>query len=113
MNRFLWMIMLLLLIGTVVGASWALNNGGGPFGKGDAKKKPAEETPPPMVVALGLVDGERPVAKPLPLVQGRVVEVIAEGTEVKKGTPLLKLDSGMYEAAAKEAKAALEDAQEQ
>ncbi len=112
MNRFLWLLMLLLLVGTVVGAGWAFNNGAGPFAKDDAKAKPAEDAPPPNVVALGFVDGDKPVVKPLPLVQGRVVEVIAEGTEVKKGTTLLKLDSGMYEAAVKEAQAALEDSQE-
>src|SRR5206468_6234305 len=67
---------------------------------------------PPMVVALGLVDGDQQVSKPAPLVQGRVIEVIAEGTEVKKGDMLLKLDSGLYKATVDEATAALTDVKE-
>src|SRR5207253_2501032 len=77
------------------------------------KAKPSEENaPPPMVVALGLVDGDKPIARLVPLVPGRVVDVASEGIEVKQGAMLLKLDSGMYEAAVKEAQAALEDAKE-
>jgi len=113
MNRFLWLVMLLLLVGTAVGAGWAFQNGAGPFGKGAHAAKGADEPPaPPLVVALGLVDGEPTVSKPAPLVQGRVIEVIAEGTEVKKGEMLLKLESGLQEATVNEAKAALADAQE-
>jgi len=47
--------------------------------------------------ALGQVDGETQVAKPLPLVQGRIVELTPEGTWVKKGAALLKLDDGMLQ----------------
>ena len=112
MNRFLWVLMLVLLVGTAVGASLAFNNGGNPFGKGQTKTKTDDSTPPPMVVALGLVDGERSVAKPFPLVQGRIIEVIGEGTEVRKGDALLKLEDGLYKAAVDEAKAALDEAQE-
>jgi multidrug resistance efflux pump len=113
MNRFLWLVMLLLLIGTAVGAGWAFQNGAGPFGKGAHPAKGADEAPaPPMVVALGFVDGEPTVAKPAPLVQGRVVYVIAEGTEVKQSDVLLKVESGLQEATVNEAKAALADVQE-
>ena len=112
MNRVLWLLMLVLLIGTAVGASLAFNNGGNPFGKAAPKSKADDAGPPPLVVALGHVDGERSVAKPLPLVQGRIIEVIAEGTEVQKGDALLKLDDRMYKAAVDEAKAALDEAQE-
>jgi multidrug resistance efflux pump len=113
MNRFLWLVMLLLLIVSVVGASWAINHAANPFAKVALQANPADQAPaPPMVVALGLVDGEKPVSKPVPLVQGRVIDVIAEGTEVSKGDPLLKLDSGMYKASVDGAKAALDDAQE-
>ncbi|MCI0684505.1 MAG: HlyD family efflux transporter periplasmic adaptor subunit [Gemmataceae bacterium] len=110
MNRFLWLLMVVLLVGTAVGASLAFNNGN-PFGKAAPKTK-ADNPAPPMVVALGLVDGDPSVAKPLPLVPGRIVEVIAEGTEVKKGDPLLKLDDRMYQATVDEAKAALDEAVE-
>jgi multidrug resistance efflux pump len=113
MNRLLWLVMLLLLIGTALGAGWAFQNGAGPFGKGAHPAKNAEEPPaPPLVVALGLVDGEHTVTKPAPLVQGRVAYVIAEGTEVKQGDVLLKVESGLQEATVNEAKAALADVQE-
>lgn len=112
MNRFLWVLMLVLLIGTAVGASLAFNNGGNPFGKAPSKTTGEGGAPPPLVVALGLVDGERTVARPFPLVQGRILEIIAEGTEVKKGDALLKLEDGMYKAAVDEAKAALDEAAE-
>jgi multidrug resistance efflux pump len=113
MNRLLWLVMLLLLIGTAVGAGWAFQNGAGPFGKGAHPAKNADDSPaPPLVVALGLVDGESTVTKPAPLVQGRVVEVIGEGVEVKKGDVLLKVESGLQQATVEEAKAALVDAQE-
>lgn len=113
MNRFPWLVMLVLLIGTAGGAFWAYNNGINPFAKDDGKKN-ANETPkpPPMVVAVGFVDGEKPVAKPVPLVQGRVIEVATEGADVKKGDPILKLDDTMYRASVDEAQAALADADE-
>lgn len=111
MSRFLWLLMLVLLVGTAVGARLAFNNGGNPFAKAKPKQQ-ADDAAPPLVVALGLVDGESPVARPLPLVQGRIVEIVAEGTEVAKGDALLKLDDGMYQAAVDEAKAALDEATE-
>jgi len=113
MSRILWFLMLLLLAGTAVGASWAFNNGTLSFGKQEPKVKPAADSgPPPMVVALGQVDGETQVAKPLPLVQGRIVELPRKEPGVKKGAALLKLDDGMYKAMADVAKAALDAAQQ-
>jgi multidrug resistance efflux pump len=114
MNRSLVIVMIVLLIGTGVGAYWVMNGAGNPFAKGNGKDKgvPHEPAPPPMVVAVGLVDGERTVTKPLPLVQGRVIEVAAEGTAVQKGDAILKIDDAIYKAVVAEATAALHDAQE-
>ena len=113
MSRSLWFLMILLLVGSAVGAAWAINYGVNPFAKSNGHSKAADEpVAPPMVVALGLVDGERTVAKPLPLVPGRVIEVVAEGTELKKGDTILKLDDTMHRATVAEAKAALDDAKQ-
>jgi HlyD family secretion protein len=110
MNRFLWILMLAILIGTAVGASWAFNQVGNSFSK--AQDLASETPPPPIVVALGLVDGDKQVAKLFPLAQGRVEEVIGEGTQVQKGDLLLRLDEGLAKATLAEAKADLQAAQE-
>jgi HlyD family secretion protein len=111
MNRLLWILMLILLVVTAVGAGWALNQSGNGAGKGPGKSSGAEPMPP-VVVALGQVDGDQKVAKLFPLVQGEVKEVIAEGTQVKKGDVLLRLDSGLAKATLDEAIADLKAAKE-
>ncbi len=113
MNRSLVIVMIVLLLATGIGAYWVISGGVNPFAKTDGKNKAADPpTAPPMVVAVGLVDGERTVSKPLPLVQGRVIEVVAEGTALKKGESILKIDDAMYRATVEEAQAALTDAEE-
>ncbi|MCS7045212.1 MAG: biotin/lipoyl-binding protein [Gemmataceae bacterium] len=109
MNRIWWLLILVLLVGTMA-AAWAYYNG---FGHSSiTRPSMTGEEAPPMVVGLGLIDGENQVAKLTLLMQGRVTEVISEGAIVKKGEPLLKIDQGMYQAAIEEAKAALEEARE-
>lgn len=111
MNRVLWMLMLALLIGTAIGASWAFNQGN-PFGKAAAQNPPADP-PPPVVIALGLVDGDPTVTKPAVLSQGIVREIVAEGTQVKKGDMLMRLDSTLAQATLDQANADLKAAREE
>jgi HlyD family secretion protein len=112
MNRVLWILMLALLVGTAFGANWAFNHGANPFAKAAPPDPAAEAPPPPTVVALGLVDGDKQVAKLFPLGQGRVEEVIGEGTEVNKGDTLLRLEDRLAQATLDQAKADLKAAQE-
>lgn len=110
MNRPLWFLGLLLLVGSIVGGSWALNQAQ-PKGA-DAKTAPKADGPP-HVVCVGFVDGDPGVASLYPLQAGRVLEVAAEGSTAKKGDPLLKMDSRFAEQKRAEAIADLAAAREQ
>ncbi len=107
--RWPWIVGLVLLIGTALGAGWFLNNS--PAGS-DSSFSAKDVASPPVTVCTGLVDANPGVTKLYPLVGGRVVEVVAEGSEVKKGEVLLKLDRTMAEAKLIEAKADLAGARE-
>jgi multidrug resistance efflux pump len=68
--------------------------------------------PPTTVVALGFVDGDPAVVKLTVFGQGTIKEVIGEGTQVKKGDVLLRLDEGLAKATLDEANADLSAAKE-
>ena len=121
-QRLPWVIGLVLLMGTASGAGWFLNHtpaGGDTSFSHNDNKAPS----PPVTVCIGQVDADPGVTKLYPVVPGRVIEVVDEGKEVKKGDILLKLDSRMAEyqlqaaeadlAAAKEALALAESLPEQ
>jgi len=104
-GRWLWIVGLLLLIATAIGAAWAINSGNG----GDAGVDQTAATPPG-IVSLGLVDVEPGIAKLFPLQPGRVVFVAPEGKFVKKGEVILSVDKTLANFNLEQAKAALEDA---
>jgi multidrug resistance efflux pump len=108
--RWPWVIGLMLLLATALGAGWFLNNS--PAG-GDVNysEKDKSAVAPPITVCQGFVDTELGVAKLHPLVPGRVEAVVREGTEVKKGDVLLKLDRQIAENKLSEAAADLSAAQ--
>jgi multidrug resistance efflux pump len=116
MNRALYPIGFLLLVGTIVGAGWVLNNGAS---KSDSGKDKEPEIS--VVAAVGYIDVRNGVTQLYPKQFGEV-EWIEEtkvkekdGTErdrvFKKGEPILKLKSGMAEYTHKKAQAALRAAQ--
>lgn len=107
-QRLLWIIGILLLAGTVFGAGRFFNLTSG----GNAQQVDMG-APPPVIVSIGKVDMEAGVTQLYPVQQGRVVEVIKEGVEVKKGDVLLKLDSRLADYKLAEAKADLDNAQKQ
>jgi multidrug resistance efflux pump len=111
MSRLLWILMLILLVGTAVGASWAFKQGN-PFTAPDKSEVLSPAPPPPTVVALGFVDGDPAVAKLTVFGQGTIKEVIGEGTQVAKGDVLLRLDEGLAKATLDEANADLNAAKE-
>jgi multidrug resistance efflux pump len=105
-GRFVWIVGILLLIATVVGAAWALNSGDGNYGNAGQDHPSA----PAGIVALGLVDVEPGIAKLYPLQPGRVLFVAPEGLAVKKGDIILSVDKTLATFNLQQAKAALEDA---
>src|SRR5262245_21638146 len=105
-----WLVGLLLLIATAVGAGWVLN-------PSRAEHGPAPETPTtygatPLpgegVICLGHVDVESGVAPLHPVQPGRVENVVEEGVEVSKDATLLTLDTRLAELRVREARADLE-----
>lgn len=111
-SRVFWVLGILLLIGTALGAGWAnwslISNGAG--SGHESNKAPSV---PPGVVALGFVFADPDVVNLHPAQPGRVVEVKAEGSAVKKGDILLRLDNQLARLQVKAAQAALEDARDQ
>ena len=86
MNRLFWIFGILLLIGSLVGASFAFNQ--------SPASRNAEAAPvgPPTVYAIGNVDGEIGVSKLYPIQPGKLVKALGEGVQVKKDEPILWLD---------------------
>ena len=110
MNRFVWIFGILLLVGSLVGANWAFNASRADHPR-DADK---DKTPiPPVVMALGYIDGDPGVAHLHPVIAGQVVEVAKEGIEVKKGAPLLKMVDEYARKKLDEAKAERDNAKAQ
>jgi multidrug resistance efflux pump len=110
MNRLTWIFGLLLLVGTLVGGAWAYNQAQPKTKSNDPEAKPE---PPAGVICIGFVDGDPGIANLYPVQTGRVMEVLAEGTTVKKGDAILKLDPRFAEQKVEEAKADLQAAKEQ
>lgn len=110
-HRLPWIVGILLLAASAVGAGWALNNGnaGNPPAAGDRGASAA----PPMVVAIGLADTPNGVVHLYPVQSGRVVKVVAEGAAVKKDDVLLELDARLAEYRKREADADLQAAKAQ
>ena len=116
MNRALYPLGFLLLVGTLVGATWALQSGSHPAGKGNGEREAT-----PVVACPGYVDVRSGVSQLYPKQYGEV-ESIAEtkikendGTErdraFKKGEVIVQLKSAMAEYTVKKAKAALRAAE--
>ena len=110
-HRLPWLIGLVVLLSSALGAGWFLNHT--PAGSDTAVSASEKQALiPPVTVCFGLVDVDPGVTKLFPLVPGRVMEVAVEGTEVKKGDVLLKLDTRMAEFELAKAEADLAAAKE-
>jgi multidrug resistance efflux pump len=115
MNRMLWPLGILILIGSLVGAGWALNHTT-PQPGADSKDD-VKNAPPSVVVCLGLVDVEKGVAELYPKQFGEVVEIAdtqtPDGKErvFKKGDMLLRIKSQMAEHLLGKARAAVRAAE--
>jgi multidrug resistance efflux pump len=101
--RFFWILGLVLLVGTALGAGWVMNKAsGGLSGAGSF------EPPVVGIVGLGYVDVPGRVTMLHPVQPGRVVDVLVEeGDTVKKGDLLLMLDPSQARLKIREAEAAL------
>jgi multidrug resistance efflux pump len=111
-HRLLWILGLLLLVGTAAGAGWVLNHHK-PEETNATPKPNSMETPPSQaIVCFGFGDVEQRIANLHPVQAGRVVEVVAEGTAVKKGDVILRLDDRLAEIEKERAKADWDDAKD-
>jgi multidrug resistance efflux pump len=118
MNRIMWPLGILLLVGSVVGAGWAFNQTPHPV-DGDRKK----HEPLPEVFCLGFVDAPDGVAELYPTQPGQVVEIapavardkhgIERERVFKKGEVLLRLNSDVALNQLAKAKLALAAAEKQ
>lgn len=113
-HRLFWFVGILLLIGTAVGAGYALNNSVAPNNGSSAPRQPQvpDKTTPPGAVCIGLVDIEPGVTQLYPVQPGRVTWIIEEDKTVKKGDVLLKLDDRLARFRVTEAKADVSAARE-
>ena len=104
MNK-IWLLGIVLLIGSVVGAGFAFNQP--PASRtGDA----APPAPPPMVMAVGYVDGEIGVSKLYPIQPGKLIKAVGESVQVKKDEPILWLDDELAKLKVAEAEEDLKNA---
>ncbi|HEX3313331.1 MAG TPA: HlyD family efflux transporter periplasmic adaptor subunit [Gemmataceae bacterium] len=110
MNRFVWIFGILLLVASLVGANWAFNNSPAERRSDTDKNAPPA---PPIVMALGYIDGDPGLTHLYPLQSGRVVEVASEGAVVKKGAAILKMDDELARRKVDEAKAERDNARAQ
>jgi multidrug resistance efflux pump len=107
-RRFFWILGLLLLVGTLLGATWFLNYA--PAGNPSPAPSGAAERPigPESVVCIGYVDVEPGLTPLHPTQPGRVAAVhVKEGDTVRKGQLLLTVDKTLPSAQLAEAKAGL------
>jgi multidrug resistance efflux pump len=85
-KRFLWVLGVVLLVGTVAGSGWFIKNG-------DKETAPGSEPGADFIVANGFADVPRGVAKLYPVQPGRVVAVyVEENDAVFEGDLLLSTD---------------------
>src|SRR5438270_6905262 len=115
MNRILWPLGILLLVGSVLGAGWIWQHNGG----GDAEN--ASDEPLNEIDSLAIADVPDGVADLYPRQMGQVVWLaetsdkdkngVVQQRKFRKGEALLRLDSKMAELQLGKAKVALNDAQ--
>jgi HlyD family secretion protein len=111
-QRLLWIMGILLLVGTAAGAGFVLNHNKPQETNLPAKPNSMETPPAQGIVCFGFGDVEQRVANLHPVQAGRVVEVAAEGSTVKKDGMLLRLDDRLIEIEAERARADWEDAKD-
>ena len=114
MNRIVWVLGVLLLVGSVLGAGWIWQHNGGDADV--ASHEPLKE-----IDALGIADVEDGVADLYPRQVGQVVELATTRTKdtsgvekeriFKKGEMVLRLDSTMAKLQLDKAKVALTEAE--
>jgi HlyD family secretion protein len=108
-HRWPWIVGILLLAGTGIGARFALKGGEGEPAKDENEKAAG----PSQVLCIGYVDVEPGVAHLHPVQQGIIEDVAKEGTPVEQGVVILQLDQRPAKAKVDEAKAALDAADKQ
>jgi HlyD family secretion protein len=108
-----YLLGVVLLAGSVAGASFALHAQGS-AASGGSEEAPAVASGEKPVICFGYVDTPGGVASVFPLLPGRVARIqVEEGQQVSKGDVLFEMDSTQAELKVKEARAAKEAAEAQ
>lgn len=110
-HRWPWILGILLLAVSGIGATWAIKGSDGNTGGGSSAddKSPA----PTAVMSIGYVDVEAGVAHLHPTQQGIIESVAKEGDEVKKDAVILQIDPTVANLKVAEAQADLDAAEQQ
>jgi multidrug resistance efflux pump len=111
-RRFFWLFGLVLLVGTVAGATWVLNHA--PAGTAPSRddRREGDNAGKPQITYIGFVDVEDGITPLYPLQPGRVTAVyVKEGDAVQEGKKLFSVDNTLASDQLKEAQADLEAAQ--
>jgi HlyD family secretion protein len=106
--RFVWLLGIVLLIGTAVGAGWFFNQPA--TGTGPSSSEPQVNG----VVGLGYVDVESSVISMHPQIPGRIKAVwVVEGEAVREGDLLLSMENDVQRAKFRAAAAELDAAKKE
>src|SRR5262245_29236873 len=108
MSRVPWILGILLLVGSLLGAGLFYSNA---QNHQTISTDPSHDMLPNQSMCRGIVDAKTGVAKLHPLQAGRVTWVVEEGAFVKKDDPLIKLDSRLAKYKREEAESALKAAE--
>lgn len=103
-RRILWIVGILLLAATALGAGVVLNNNSSQPSVDGTKDNDVNQLP--AIISIGYVDVQPGVINLYPVQQGRVIETAQEGTFAKKGKVLLRLDDRLARLQVAEATAA-------
>jgi multidrug resistance efflux pump len=114
--RYFWLLGILLLVGTAIGAGWVLNNAPAQDKSARDRDKDRDRGQPgaDMIICLGRVDVEGGLTPLHPLQGGRVTHLwVREGDPVSEGEMLLSVDDRLARAQLKKAKADLKAAEDE
>lgn len=109
MQRSLWLVMALLLVGSFV-VAWSVHHSSA---SGDSKRGEPPAAEQDRIAALGHVDVDKGVVNTYPRQPGLVVWVAAENQVVKAGDRLLQVDDSLARLQLQEARLDLNNAQTQ
>jgi multidrug resistance efflux pump len=104
--RWIWVAGFVLLIGTIVGASYVYSNSHGSAQQSTGESSQTEHT----AMSLGYIDSEHGITNLYPTQHGTILQIRPEGFHAKKGEWLIKMDNRLAKLRLQEAESMLEKA---